>query len=68
MTGTNVTVPVPRAPDRLAKAISEKVDSGYYILGDKIAPKKFLIASIDENGTFLYILFIAVRKLFIRYM
>ena len=48
--GSNVTVPTPRPPRHLSKAVSEKVDSGDYVLGDKIAAKKFIITSIDENG------------------
>ena len=48
--GSNITVPIPRPPRQLSNALLEQIARGEYILGDKIAPKKFIITSISDNG------------------
>ena len=50
--GTDVTAPIPRTPAKLSAAITEKVQNGEYDLGDLIAPKKFYVASIDNEGCY----------------
>ena len=48
--GTNISAPVPRTTSQLSAAVREKIESGEYMLGDLIEPKKFPVFTTDDTG------------------
>ena len=51
--GSGISIPKPRTYEDIKKEINRKVESGEYMLGELVVPKKYKRLKIDDDGSII---------------